>query len=343
MTESAPSDIHGILTNLRGIGGAVRRTQRHVRMLLKSRISHDQVRDGLERLGVRRGDLIFVHSALSRLGYVVGGPQAVVRATIGAVGPRGTVAAPSFPFSGSMEHYVTGAPVFDVWRTPSACGGFTEVLRRQPGAVRSVHPTHPVCAIGLYARDLVHEHEKVGSPCGQGSPFAKLAAAGGKVLRIGTGALTMYHHVQELVGFPNLFLNVPARLRVVHDGHESWVETAVYRAAIPNLIWINTSRGREPVHPSNFPALFPGDREWTLRDSGRSEVLARLLDLRAELASTRAWSHLNLNGCVCDLLSAREYIDIAVREYRRALALFRSEYQLEELQELYSARAYPAK
>ena len=49
----------------------------------------------LRALGVRDGDVLMVHSSLSALGFVAGGPQAVCDALLGAVGPSGTVAMPS--------------------------------------------------------------------------------------------------------------------------------------------------------------------------------------------------------------------------------------------------------
>ena len=45
----------------------------------------------LGALGISTGDVLVVHSSMSTLGYVVGGPQAVVEALLDAVGPTGTL------------------------------------------------------------------------------------------------------------------------------------------------------------------------------------------------------------------------------------------------------------
>ena len=45
----------------------------------------------LRRIGVMRGDTLLVHTALSRLGFVVGGAQTVIEALMKSVGTPGTI------------------------------------------------------------------------------------------------------------------------------------------------------------------------------------------------------------------------------------------------------------
>src|SRR5438034_1294756 len=99
-------------------------------------------------LGLAPGDTVFVHSSLSRIRHVLGGAGAVVAALLDAVGPKGTIAAPTIPYRGSMRAYLESAPLFDLRETPSAMGAISEAIRRHPRAVRSREPTHPVAAIG---------------------------------------------------------------------------------------------------------------------------------------------------------------------------------------------------
>src|SRR4051812_43498780 len=49
----------------------------------------------LARVGVEPGATLLVHSALRSLGFVPGGPVAVVQALLDAVGPRGTLVVPT--------------------------------------------------------------------------------------------------------------------------------------------------------------------------------------------------------------------------------------------------------
>src|SRR5437868_2462833 len=112
-------------------------------------ITAQEIAHDLRRLGLRAGDTVLVHSAMSRIGFVQGGAGAVVDAFLDALGPEGTLAVPTFPFNGSMLAYVKSDPDFDVDETPSKMGAITEHVRLRPGALRSLEPTHPVAALGM--------------------------------------------------------------------------------------------------------------------------------------------------------------------------------------------------
>src|SRR5438876_5237741 len=82
-------------------------------------IARDEIARDLRALGLRAGDSVLVHSALSRIGFVQGGAPAVVDAFLDVLGPEGTLAVPAFPFTGSMLAYVKSDPDFDVDETLS--------------------------------------------------------------------------------------------------------------------------------------------------------------------------------------------------------------------------------
>src|SRR5207244_1814925 len=99
------------------------------------------LKSALLELGVVPGDVLMVHSAFDRfLGYQ-GGLVDAIRTLQEVVGERGTLMMPTIPFQGTAVEYALGDPVFDVQRTVSRMGLLTEVFRRSPGVVRSIHPT----------------------------------------------------------------------------------------------------------------------------------------------------------------------------------------------------------
>src|SRR5688500_3872525 len=59
--------------------------------------SVESLRHVLRALGVGGGDVVLMHSSKSSLGFVAGGPQAVVQAALDAVGPEGTLVVPTHP------------------------------------------------------------------------------------------------------------------------------------------------------------------------------------------------------------------------------------------------------
>ena len=102
----------------------------------------DDLLAALRRLGITPGDVLMVHSSFDRFAGFSGKPTDVLRVLQDAVGPTGTLLMPTLPFTGTAVEYVSRGEIFDVRRTPSRVGLLTELFRRSPGVVRSVHPTH---------------------------------------------------------------------------------------------------------------------------------------------------------------------------------------------------------
>lgn len=153
-------------------------------------------------LGVLPGDVLLVHSSLSALGFVSGGPAAVIDALTGVLGYEGTLLLPALSYASVGRK----SPLFDVRHTPCCVGTIPEFFRSQSGVLRSVHPTHSVCALGKRAEEMTAGHELDTTPVGEHSPFRRLRDAGGKILMLGCGLRpnTSLHGVEELVEPPYL-------------------------------------------------------------------------------------------------------------------------------------------
>jgi len=128
--------------------------------------------DDLRALGLRAGDRVVVHSSLREVGA---GPDAVVDSLLEAVGPDGLVVVPTFTYDNES---------FDPAATPGRTGALSEELRSRPGAIRSLHPTYAVAAIGAGAAELCAGHELVAATAAD-SPLDRLAESGGLVLLLG--------------------------------------------------------------------------------------------------------------------------------------------------------------
>jgi len=136
------------------------------------------------------GDLVYVHSGID--GLNLGFPFYRILFLIQEIiGGGGTVVFPTYPNHRiSSFEWLQQGNVFDVRHTPSYTGILSEFARRQRKAVRSLHPTKSVCAIGPAAQELTATHHLSPYPYDTGSPYYKLIAGGGKI--IGLGASTNY-------------------------------------------------------------------------------------------------------------------------------------------------------
>jgi aminoglycoside 3-N-acetyltransferase len=155
----------------------------------------------LRDLGLEAGDTVLVHSSLGSLGWVCGGPQAVVDALLEVVTESGTVVMPTHSTQYSDPRNWSNPPVPDDWVpiieaemppfrpavTPTrGMGAVPECFRQYPGTVRSRHPEVSFAAWGAHAEDVVSEHSYDFS-LGDGSPLGEVYEHGGSVLLLGVG------------------------------------------------------------------------------------------------------------------------------------------------------------
>jgi aminoglycoside 3-N-acetyltransferase len=178
---------------------------------------------GLRRIGIDAGAVVMVHAALSRLGWVVGGSETVLRALLDATGPRGTVCAQvswqeaPLDQAGRPESHrraYAAAPLPFVPEVAEAArfeGRLAERLRTWPGARRSANADTGVAAFGAHAAWLVdpHPHD---DGFGPGTPYARLVEADGHVLLLGAPlhTISLLHHAEAIA-------RVRAKRRVRYD------------------------------------------------------------------------------------------------------------------------------
>ncbi len=143
-----------------------------------------------DELRLTSGDLVYVHSGMDglNLSFPFYRVLFLIQEVIGA---DGTVVFPTYPNHRiSSYEWLKQGNVFDIRRTASYTGILTEFARRQRKAIRSLHPTKSVCAIGPAAKELTAAHQCSPYPYDTNSPYYKLIAGGGKI--IGLGATTNY-------------------------------------------------------------------------------------------------------------------------------------------------------
>ncbi len=159
-------------------------------------ITRDDIVQAIRSLGVQPDDLLIVHSSYKSIGGVEGGPRTVAEAIVDAVSPGGSAFAPTFNY---------GNDPYDPATARSYDGVITEFFRKLPGAIRSLHPTHPIAGIGPAARDIVEGHDKA-QPFGLGSPCWRLWERNAWVVLIGVSheANSVAHVAEERLQMPYL-------------------------------------------------------------------------------------------------------------------------------------------
>jgi aminoglycoside 3-N-acetyltransferase len=212
-------------------------------------VTKRQLMRDLKKLGVRPGQTIMLHASVKAIGWIVGGPDAMLEALLDCLTPKGTLMMyvgweediEDF-YSWSPERqtaYLAECPPFDplTSRAQRKWSILTEYLRTRPGACRSGNPGASVAAIGANAQWITENHP-LNYGYGHGSPLAKLCEASGKVLLLGASfaTITLLHYSEHVASIPNkrtLHYKVP----ILREGKRTWVEVEEYDTRISIVDW----------------------------------------------------------------------------------------------------------
>ena len=142
-----------------------------------------------------QGEVVMVHSSLSRFGHVAGGCDTVIDALLDTIGSAGTLAMPALSCSW------VGRKPFDPAKTPSRVGAISEAFRRRAGVLRSGHPTHSVCALGGEAGRITADHTPDRAVFSDEGAFGQLYALDAWVLLLcDRSANTVLHLAEHRAG-----------------------------------------------------------------------------------------------------------------------------------------------
>ena len=159
----------------------------------------DSLKADFSALGVESGMVLLVHSSLSALGWVCGGPVAVIIALQHVLGSAGTLVMPAHSTDLSDPGRWENPPVPESWwriiretmpayrpdLTPTRkMGIIAETFRKQNGVLRSAHPHVSFCAFGAHARKITDNHS-LAFGMGEASPVARVYDLGGHLLLLG--------------------------------------------------------------------------------------------------------------------------------------------------------------
>ena len=156
-------------------------------------------RQQMSKLGLGKGDVVLVHSSMKAM-QTERTPEEVIGDIQTVIGGEGTLLMPALTYANVTPE----APVFDSGKTEPCIGLLPRTFWRMPGVIRSVNPTHSVCAWGKLAHTLTVGHIMDSTAVGVHSPFMLLPCYKGKLLFIGDilNACTFMHGIEEIVKPP---------------------------------------------------------------------------------------------------------------------------------------------
>ncbi|MCE5323962.1 AAC(3) family N-acetyltransferase [bacterium] len=237
-------------------------------------VTKKHIEDGLQKIRLSTGDVVVVHSSLSSFGNVDGGADTVIDALLDVIGEQGTLVVPTYTY---------GLDIFDPQTSTSLCGAITEAVRMHPNALRSLHPTHSIAAIGALADMITTGHEKVHS-FARGSALFNALQSRAKVLLLGVShtSNSMIHVAEEIANLPYLD-------RSRHIEFKNVQGKAVQK-------WV-----RRPGCSQGFGAIEEVlDEHDAIRETTIGECRARIMTARSVVEAALEILKMNPEGLLCE-------------------------------------------
>jgi len=173
----------------------------------KPSVRKEDIKAGLIRLGLKKGDIVGVHSSLSSFGHVAGGADTMIDALLETVGEQGNVVMSTHSANLSEDKrtpemialgisWLFKILPYDPDKTPVTTGIIPETFRKRKGVIRGLHPSLSISASGPKAKVL-------------SEGWHRLLELDGYILLIGVGLdrCTAMHLAEKRVQFPNRILN----------------------------------------------------------------------------------------------------------------------------------------
>ncbi len=192
--------------------------------------------DGLGHLGIKKGDTLLIHASMKSLGWVSGGPQAVLEALMRTVTEDGTLIfqthSPTLSDPAEWENPPVPEewhetirrtmPAFDPAKTPvTFLGVLPELFRTHPAVYRSNHPAFSLSAWGKQAEELTSQHS-LSFSLNDDSPLGKIYQTNAQVLLLGVDydTNTSFHLSEYRSGtYKEMTRGAP----LLVDGERQWV------------------------------------------------------------------------------------------------------------------------
>jgi len=166
-------------------------------------INGEDFTKALEGLGVKKDDVLFVHSDVSVFGslatknraYLLGSLVDAIKATV----IQGTIIMPTFSYS-----FCEGK-VYNIEKTKSTVGALTEFFRGLPDVKRT---NHPIFSVGVWGKDSEYFSDIGKDSFDKDSVFGKIHEKKAKIIFLGAPfqSCTFIHYIEQAHGVPYRFI-----------------------------------------------------------------------------------------------------------------------------------------
>ena len=173
-------------------------------------LSKEEIVSVLRKAGVKEGDLLAVHSSITKLGGIEGGAATLFEALKEAVGENGTFMAPAFtsPFVniGGPARSIMYRPYDPEDASQIWTGALPKYMLKHKDVFHTKHPSHSWCIYGPAAEKIGGAQKYNDPPVGIGSPLMNMMEMGGKIVHLGNDicSTTFLHSIEDVLDLPGV-------------------------------------------------------------------------------------------------------------------------------------------
>jgi aminoglycoside N3'-acetyltransferase/glycosyltransferase involved in cell wall biosynthesis len=181
-----------------------------IKTVFKTRglLREDELKRSLAELGIRSGQAVVVHGALSSFGSLEGGAHTVIKVLKVLISGEGLILMPAFTYETAYGNirpdrirksrsFYPGFPV------SKPIGAIAETFRKSEGVSRNFHPQLSFCFWGKEAASLSQKYHMSDS-LSENSPLGEILSRDGYVLLLGTefDTVSLLHTAEYLANVP---------------------------------------------------------------------------------------------------------------------------------------------
>ncbi|MBT3253107.1 MAG: AAC(3) family N-acetyltransferase [Candidatus Marinimicrobia bacterium] len=281
-----------------------------VRRLLRTQMDRSTLGDlkaDLASAGFSVGDILMVHSAMSKVGNVDGGAETIVKSFLETVERSGTILMPAYGAAGEVEEGMKTGSIIDLRTQKSYMGKITEVFRTWTGVKRSSHPFSSVCAIGNDTETMLADHWKNPNISHIDSPLGRIVEKDAQIVGIGVSiavGMAVSHVLEDTDETFPIEVHSPAfKAKYVDSNGGSVIrdiirfdpEVSKTRIGSPNTEWINEMLTKHFTKLGTMRHFRFGNADsWVMNAAPVFEELKRLAKLGITIYLTETqWKTMN--------------------------------------------------
>ncbi len=227
-------------------------------------VTVDSLTSDFKSLGIKPGMILIVHSSLSSLGWVCGGPVAVILSLQNIIRPYGTIVMPAHSGDLSDPSGWSNPPVPKTWwdtirktmpgfdpdLTPTRrMGAIPECFRKQHNVLRSSHPQVSFTAWGENSINILQGHS-LSFSLGEESPLARIYELDGWIMLLGVDhSSNTSLHLSEHRAVYSKKKEIECSSPVIINNHRKWkrYRDIEYNSSDFKLIGKDFERGNKSV------------------------------------------------------------------------------------------------